>query len=79
MGDFDGEAEFLLEAIDNRGVASQFRPDDLKRNQAIQLAILRFVDRAHTAGTEDGEDFVAAGEDRSRRQLDVGGGPSCAT
>ena len=54
------EPQLLLESIDNRRVARQFRADHLQRHQPIQLAVLRLVDRAHAARAQHAQNFVAA-------------------
>ena len=59
MRDLVGKPQFLLEALDNRGIARQFRTDHLQRNRAVQLPVFGFVDRAHAAFAQHCKNLVA--------------------
>ena len=73
------EPQFLLEAIDDRRVPRQFRPDHFERDHPVELAILRPVHRSHAAGAQHGEDLIAAGQHRAGFQLCCIAVPSART
>ena len=52
MGNLAGEQQLLGEALRNFRIFCQFRPDALERDDSINVAVIRLVNRAHTADAQ---------------------------
>src|SRR5208282_6556852 len=52
----------------DRWVRSQFRPDDLQCDEAIEFAVPGLVNRAHAAFTDGLQDLVASAQHHPRKQ-----------
>src|SRR5215469_12419560 len=53
VGDLTCKDQFVLESLQNFGIAGQLRPNNLECYFALQLEVLRFVNSAHTPFPED--------------------------
>ena len=71
MRDFSRQDQFLLKALQNAGMAGQFRTDHLERHQPVQLAVSGLVDRAHAAFAQHLQDLVTIREDASNFEGDA--------
>src|SRR5512132_2102877 len=60
-----GENEFLLEPLQDARIRSQFGPDDLQRNRAVEFLIAGLVNRAHTTLSENFQNLVASTQQSS--------------
>ena len=49
VGDLARENQFLLEALQDFGIRGQVAANYLQRNLAVQFAVMRLVNRAHSA------------------------------
>ena len=67
------ENQLLLEALQNRGIGRQFGTDHLKRDQAVEFAVARLVDRAHAALPQHTQNLVTSTEKHARLQTQKGG------
>ena len=61
MGNLVRQEQFLLKAVDDGLVPRQFGPNDLQGYHAVELDILRFVNRPHASFPENLDDLVAPG------------------
>ena len=69
MGDPLGQPQFLLEAVNDRGILRQVGTNHLQRDHAIEFQIARLVDRAHAALPQRLQDLVPPRQDRSMFQF----------
>ena len=82
VGDLGGQQQFLLEAVNDGLVAGQIRPDHFQSHHAVQFAVSRLVNRAHSAFAQNLQDFIALAQDcsglkrgRALKSLDSRRGP----
>ena len=61
--DLPGQDQFVLETGENVGPAGEFGTNDFQRDETIDFAISRFVDRAHASFAEELQDFVTIADD----------------
>ena len=71
MRDLVGQQQFLLKTRQDRGVRSQFRPDDFQRDEAIKFAVGGLVNGAHTALAKQLQNLVASPEQLADLQSHV--------
>jgi len=72
MRDLPPEADFVVEEIELGCVLRQRGGEELERDLLAEFQIVRAVNLAHPAGSEDADDAIAAVDDRARRELRVG-------
>ncbi|HEV2764706.1 MAG TPA: hypothetical protein VGV38_17130, partial [Pyrinomonadaceae bacterium] len=65
------EAHLLVEARERRAVARDALGQELQRDRLLELQVVRAVDLAHAAATQEADDAVAPGEHRPRDEARV--------
>src|SRR5215468_4572987 len=60
-----GENQFLLEPLQDARIRSQFRPDHLERNGAVEFLVACLVNRTHAALPQDLQNLIASADQRS--------------
>src|ERR1019366_9372184 len=73
VGDLMSEQQLLLETGEDRGVRSQFRPDNLQCDEPVKFAIGGLVDSAHTALAEQLENFITPAQHGADLQYSCAG------
>jgi hypothetical protein len=66
MGDRAGDAHFVVELREARGILNEMLRKQLERDRLTELQVVGAIDLAHAAAAERCDDAKAAGEDRSR-------------
>ena len=74
MSDLAREDQFLLEAPQNFGIGRHVGANHFDGHLAVQLAIVRLVDGAHSALSQQPHDFIAAADRAAGAQLNYGSG-----
>src|SRR5205823_7485531 len=63
MRDLPGQHEFLFEKLNDARIACQIGTDYLQRDYAFDVAVVRLVNRAHSAQSEHLLDLIATAKD----------------
>ena len=66
--DLPGQNQFQLEVLQNLLVARKFGANHFKRDQAVEFPVVRAVNHAHLALSEQSDDLVTFGQHRSGLQ-----------
>ena len=66
VSDLSSEDKFLLEALDDGWIASQFRTNDFEGDHAVEFAVFGSVNRAHATFTQYFKYFVTCDQHGAR-------------
>jgi len=64
VGDFVGQQEFVLEALQDLRIGGDLGLEDLQREYLAGLTVAHLIDDAHAAAPQFAEHLIARGQDR---------------